>query len=274
MKFYAVSILLTVLLVNENFSQEFTFPIVVTDGTYNKYVYIGINPDGTSGFDPGLDTLAPPPPPSGTFDTRLEYLNEDYYTDIRDSMLNQKEFFLHYALSTGGSIIIYWDSSLVRQYGEFIIRDNITGELYSLDMATTDSLDINLYPVLQNNLKILVTPTGTSGIESNDFNVKESYKLYQNYPNPFNPATRIYYLIPKTCQVTLKVYDVLGNETATLVNREEPMGGYYIDFNASRLSGGVYFYQLIATSNSGQAVDPSTGSGQVFIQTKKMVLIK
>jgi hypothetical protein len=96
-----------------------------------------------------------------------------------------------------------------------------------------------------------------------------SYILVQNYPNPFNPTTKIKYQIPEISFVTIKVYDVLGNEIKTLVNEEKSAGEYNVEFRIDNLelSSGIYFYQL-------RAGDPSTGSGQSFVETKKMVLIK
>jgi len=87
----------------------------------------------------------------------------------------------------------------------------------------------------------------------------ETYRLEQNYPNPFNPTTNITYVIPKAENVSLKVYDVLGREVATLVNEVKPAGVYTVPFNASNLASGVYFYKLQAGS---------------FVQTKKMLLVK
>ena len=89
--------------------------------------------------------------------------------------------------------------------------------------------------------------------------VANHFELDQNYPNPFNPSTRINYTVPTSSFINLKVYDILGNEVAVLVNEEKPAGNYEINFDASRLTGGVYFYQL--TSNS-------------FVDTKKMILLK
>lgn len=85
------------------------------------------------------------------------------------------------------------------------------------------------------------------------------FKLEQNYPNPFNPATTIRYRIPERSFVTLKIYDLLGSEVATLVNEEKPACEYEVEFNAANLTSGIYFYKLQAGS---------------FVQTKKMVLIK
>ncbi len=86
-----------------------------------------------------------------------------------------------------------------------------------------------------------------------------SYFLSQNYPNPFNPATIINYQIPADGFVTLKVYDILGKEVATLVNEQQKAGRYNVTFNASNLSSGVYIYEL----RSGE-----------FIQSKKMMLLR
>ena len=87
----------------------------------------------------------------------------------------------------------------------------------------------------------------------------EHFSLEQNYPNPFNPSTKIKYSIPTSGFVTLKVYDVLGKEIATLVNGEKPAGSYEVEFNAANLSSGIYFYKL-------QAGD--------YVQVKKMMPMK
>ena len=90
-----------------------------------------------------------------------------------------------------------------------------------------------------------VIPTG---IEEEKSHLAESFQLYQNYPNPFNPSTAIKYQIPKESIVTLKVYDVLGEEVETLVNQNQKQGNYTITFNASKFSSGVYFYRLKTNS--------------------------
>ena len=71
-----------------------------------------------------------------------------------------------------------------------------------------------------------------------------SYSLSQNYPNPFNPTTTIKYQIPNAAHVVLKVYDILGKEVATLVDRNKAAGQYKATFNASKLASGVYLYRL------------------------------
>ena len=89
--------------------------------------------------------------------------------------------------------------------------------------------------------------------------IPDKFLLSQNYPNPFNPTTLITYAIPQTGFVTLKIFDVLGNEVTTLVNEVKSEGVYSVTFNASTLPSGIYFYKI----QSGN-----------FIDVKKMNLIK
>jgi photosystem II stability/assembly factor-like uncharacterized protein len=109
----------------------------------------------------------------------------------------------------------------------------------------------------------------TTNITEEKYTLIESYNLSQNFPNPFNPSTTIRYEIPQQSFVTIKIYDVLGNEIATLVNEEKPAGEYEVEFsakggsasggNAYSLPSGVYFYTL------------SSGN---FFSTKKMILLR
>jgi hypothetical protein len=97
-----------------------------------------------------------------------------------------------------------------------------------------------------------------------------SFKLFQNYPNPFNPVTKIKYTLPNNLEtrhgVSLRVYDILGREVATLVNEEKPAGSYEVEFDGSNLSSGVYFHQL--------KVYPAEGGAGNFINTRKMILLR
>ena len=99
--------------------------------------------------------------------------------------------------------------------------------------------------------------TLVGGIQS--VTIPNFYALQQNYPNPFNPATKITYALPKAGNVQLKVYDIIGREVATLVNEVKQPGIYTVDFNASNLASGIYFYKM----QSGD-----------FNAVKKMVLVK
>ena len=89
--------------------------------------------------------------------------------------------------------------------------------------------------------------------------INDGIQLYQNYPNPFNPVTTISYQLPKAGMVSLKVYDILGNEIVTLVNENKEAGFYNSDFDASKLNSGVYIFQLKASD---------------FVMSKKMISVK
>ena len=100
---------------------------------------------------------------------------------------------------------------------------------------------------------------GTTDITNPSQQIPQEFNLEQNYPNPFNPTTSIQYAVSSRQFVSLKVYDVLGNEVATLANEYREAGRYEVEFDASSLSSGIYFYRL-------QAGD--------FVQTRKMILMK
>ena len=97
-------------------------------------------------------------------------------------------------------------------------------------------------------------PTGVG-----DDAVPLTYSLAQNFPNPFNPSTRIYFSIPSQSKVELKVYNLLGQEIATLVNEVKPAGLHNVRFNGASVASGVYIYRLVAGD---------------FTSVKKMVLVK
>jgi CubicO group peptidase (beta-lactamase class C family) len=149
-------------------------------------------------------------------------------------------------------------------HGDSLANDEIYGgyipvqekeDSYSIGVSTIDS-QTNKYfytpDIAKFTIKI-IDGIDNEGLKDLKFN------LAQNYPNPFNPSTKIQYAVSSRQLVTLKIYDLLGREIETLVNEEKPAGVYEINWNALKLSSGVYFYQLKAGE---------------FIQTKKMILLK
>jgi len=97
-----------------------------------------------------------------------------------------------------------------------------------------------------------------TGVEE-ETTLPTEFSLEQNYPNPFNPSTKIQYSVPQFSNVLIKVFDILGSEIETLVNEEKSVGSYEVEFDASKLVSGIYFYQLRAGS---------------FVETKKMILLR
>jgi hypothetical protein len=118
----------------------------------------------------------------------------------------------------------------------------------------------NLVPKVTHGLIVMSTNSNFAKDmgETEEF-VPTEFSLEQNYPNPFNPSTTINYSISEPGNVELKIYDILGNEVATLVNEAKGTGNYYVVLEASNFASGVYLYTL--RSNN-------------FVQTKKMVLLK
>jgi hypothetical protein len=101
-------------------------------------------------------------------------------------------------------------------------------------------------------------PAGPQGVIT-DKGLPKTYSLSQNYPNPFNPSTKIEFAIPTSGLVTLRLYNVLGQEVATIVNEKLEVGSYHVTFDASKMPSGVYIYRLTAGN---------------FVSAKKMVLLK
>ena len=147
------------------------------------------------------------------------------------------------------------------------------GRLYSFnaDCSLRWSEQINNVnvggPALGRNGILIVCGTGTDvraystqpvSVAMNENN-PETFFLFQNYPNPFNPVTSIEYSVNSRQFITIKVYDALGNEISTLVDEEKAEGKYKVDWNASGLASGIYYYQFKSDS---------------FVETKKMILLK
>ena len=137
------------------------------------------------------------------------------------------------------------------------ISADAAGSVYAVDVD--DDGDIDVLSASRDDNKIAWYESDLVSSVTILNEIPSEFSLSQNYPNPFNPTTTIKYQIPELSFVTLKVYDVLGSEIATLVNEEKPIGNYEVNLEANGLPSGIYFYKL-------QAGD--------FIETKKMVLLR
>jgi uncharacterized Ntn-hydrolase superfamily protein len=155
-------------------------------------------------------------------------------------------------LNTGAGIL-----STVIDLGNGTYEANITAPI------TTGSDTISAVVISGNDTisvfwKAIINYFNPTSVDQGALTPNEFY-LYQNYPQPFNPNTTIKYQIPETSYVTLKVFDVLGNEIEMLVNQKKSAGIYQIDFFGTELTSGIYFYSLTT---------------EEFIDTKKMILLK
>ncbi len=119
-------------------------------------------------------------------------------------------------------------------------------------------IDIGNNGTIDDTLTLVNQVTGIQN-DQGSLMAPDTYNLAQNYPNPFNPSTKISWQLPVGSHQSIKVYDVLGNEVATLVDEYREAGRYEVEFNGSNLASGMYLYRLQAGS---------------FVETKKMILIK
>jgi beta-glucosidase len=185
-------------------------------------------------------------------------------------------------------ILIYWETAYAREYrleisdnaSDWITIAHITNSDGGIDKITTsaDTRYLRMYGIRRATewgysiYELEIYNVSSTEADDLDSSVPLKYFLSNNYPNPFNPTTKIRYSIPQNPPssplyqrgetkrlVTLKVYDVLGNEVATLVNEEKPTGSYEVTFDAFALASGIYFYQLKAGS---------------YFEVKKMILMK
>ncbi len=162
------------------------------------------------------------------------------------------------SIKSNNSTTSYWDQK-VRMDGVY----PPTNIYSSVGITNTPDERVTVWSSLigSSNFNLIGSfwPHLPSAVEDESEDALNSYQLFQNYPNPFNPFTRIQYQVPSVSHISLKVYDVLGNEVTALVNEEKSAGVYEVEFDASQLSSGIYFYKLRAGN---------------FIQTKKMILLK
>ncbi|HAP36871.1 MAG TPA: hypothetical protein DCQ28_13415 [Bacteroidetes bacterium] len=125
--------------------------------------------------------------------------------------------------------------------------NNVSDKKYSKELGIGNGIDF-----------IKLTKNTTTSVANNVVRPTD-FRLEQNYPNPFNPTTKITYAIQSSANVSLTVYDLLGKQIATVVNKKQESGNYSVYFDASNVPSGVYYYELRAGN---------------FIETKKMIVLK
>ena len=156
---------------------------------------------------------------------------------------------LNYMVDANGDFVDY---SVTDLDGSFMIGSVEAGSYTMVStLVSFQNAQKNLSVDYSNNsslnIDVSLNPNSTTGINDNA-TVISGYDLKQNYPNPFNPSTIISYQIPQNSFVTLKVYNILGNEVATLVNEQQTAGNHNFNFKANNLASGVYIYKLTAGS--------------------------
>lgn len=191
-----------------------------------------------------------------------EYLIEDLRAEVGDTVKNYRYHLTPYTvLYSADTTFFQVDSHFKRYYSE-----SLMGYTYDLVKYFGITWVSNTFDFGSDDRRLkgavingtLYGDTTITGVKDEPDPVT-SFSLFQNYPNPFNPATSIQYALGSRQYVTIKVYDALGNEVATLVNGEKAAGSYSVQFDGSKLSSGIYLYELKASN---------------FIRIRKMVMLK
>uniref|UniRef100_A0A832DJM9 T9SS type A sorting domain-containing protein n=1 Tax=Ignavibacterium album TaxID=591197 RepID=A0A832DJM9_9BACT len=189
-------------------------------------------------------------------------MQQNFIEGIRAYYPNGIEPWNYYISWTGGNPMKYPESWFWYYHGESVMA--LTYEdMYQC--SGTGNFNLTANAILRGVMDYMNTPTSVDDNKT----FPDEFVLYQNYPNPFNPTTKIRYSIPASPksspkertlnEVRIKVYDILGNEIATLVDEQKEAGYYEVEWDATQLASGVYFYRLQAGN---------------FIQTKKMLLLR
>ncbi|HSD64633.1 MAG TPA: T9SS type A sorting domain-containing protein [Ignavibacteriaceae bacterium] len=204
---------------------------------------------------------------SDTYLDWVDFMKCSYTYDSRNNIIEEL-----WQGFTGSQWVNGMKSSFTYDVNNYLIEEldqNWNDVSWENDLKYSDSYDENYNLIVElvqswngsdwvNNGKYLNAYNPLTAVDE-DSNSPNSFNLSDNYPNPFNPATKIIYSIPEKSIVSLKVYDLLGSEIASLVSSEVEAGKHEVNFNAVNLPSGVYLYQLKAGN---------------YTNTKKMLLIK
>ena len=256
------------------FSDDPTYPIPPANTTFVEPI-LSNGPDADKFRDPITGTIKDASDLGVSISSLTPHRSPDGIVFDKDSLLagDLKGSAFVVSLSNNSMIKTLGDTGqdlllvqLNKNSGNYsaTVKKLVTGFLAPIGIELVGNiLYINESGLQGNNnspkLWAVTLPSSITGIaeETNQLPVK--FELEQNYPNPFNPTTKITFSLPKTNFVIIKVYDLLGRQVATLINKNKPAGNYTVEFNASKLTSGIYFYRM----ESGP-----------FSQTKKLLLLK
>ena len=143
---------------------------------------------------------------------------------------------------------------------------DVANSVFAIDVDNDGDIDVLSASRFDNKIAWYANPLIVNDVESISNEIPVEYNLSQNYPNPFNPSTTIRFSVPEESNVSVVVLNMLGEEVKIVVNQNITAGSYEVDFDATGLPSGVYFYKI--------QVYPVTGGAGSFIETKKMVLLK
>lgn len=215
-------------------------------GGFNIYIYTNKN-----GFPDSLVYFAETQSYLGLYSTYL--VEKDAILLVTPANLNAGDYFIsvqyQYYQVDSTNTGWYW-TQVEGSYREAAKYRNSSDTTWN---TLQSGGEMNMY------FELYGTSPALTDVAEGKVKLPSKYYLEQNYPNPFNPSTKISWQSPVAGHQTLKVYDVLGNEVATLIDEYRPAGNYEVTFDASKLSSGIYFYKLQAGN---------------FVETKKMTLVR
>ncbi|MCK9425841.1 MAG: choice-of-anchor D domain-containing protein [Ignavibacteriaceae bacterium] len=238
------------------------------NGMNDNLLSFGQSDFATDAFDAKYDFVKPPKSPAASLETYFENANwisyfSKFASDIKKSSTSKDaQWSFNIAALQNGILTLDWKNILTqipaemqKQFAIISLSTNDIPDFQSVDMLKQFSLSLQAEKdkTYKFNINASITDVNDEDIQPKEFG------LNQNYPNPFNPVTSIKYSVAFTQHVQLKVYDLIGDEIAVLVNETKSPGTYTVEFSSDKLASGTYFYRL----QSGD-----------FVQTKKMIILK
>ena len=255
---------------------QFAQTVTVDDNQENSYdLTFGFSPDATDGYDDGTDVYAPPAPPPPAFDASLNWDGTSYYTQIVNGSaddLVEHVCDIQLLYGTNNLINVTWDTTGLSGLGTFILQDafggvfinvnmvdgsgTVNGDYASLDNSDPSHPILSIFNTAVNTLKLKVTPNGNSLSTIENFGtIPAEFSLYGNYPNPFNPVTNIRYSLSRRADVTVSVYNIMGQKISDLVNSYHDAGFYQASWDGKNnvgksLPSGIYIYTVSKNNKS------------------------
>lgn len=220
---------------------------LLNDGTRYFYRVYASNTNGNSGFSNVSSATTPMRPPTNLIAAQIA--GEKIKLTWQDNSGSELGYYIERKATSSGTYAV--TDSVNANVTTYTDNAGIPGTVYFYRVRGHNLLVTSAY---SNEVNLTLT-----GIKSSHDGIPDKFDLSQNYPNPFNPSTKISYQMPVDGHVTIKVFDVIGKEVATLVDDNLPAGYYDITFNADMLPSGIYFYRLTANG---------------YVSVKKMVLMK
>lgn len=226
--------------------------------------------------------------PSGEYDDWIElYNNSEHTISLNgyflsdESNIPTKWEFPDISINSGEYLIVWADNDIGQPGLHANFKLSASGEEIVLVAPDTTVVDEIAFSAQSTDMStgrfpngtgsfILMVPTWaekneiSTGVEDSDYLLPDEFELYQNYPNPFNPSTTIKYNLPKRSLVTIEIFNIMGQNVRTLVNKEQPAGSYSIEWDAKSENGilistGIYLYRIQAEN---------------YTESKKMILMK